>query len=143
MDMEVFRKEHRMASPRVQGIDSSFCPYFSSRTFCHLSPIALAEYDAIGTIIKLPQGAILFREDDAGDRVFVLCSGHVKLSCASRVVRTMNLKIASPGDVLGLSALISRSCFEVSAETLEPTSANVARPIDFLAFLQHQSYARS
>ena len=130
-----------MASPRVPGIDSSSCQYFSSRTFCHLSPIALAEYDAIGTIIKLPQGAILFREDDAGDRVFVLCSGHVKLSCASRVGRTMNLKIASPGDVLGLSAVISGSCFEVSAETLEPTFANVVRRMDFLDFLEHHSEA--
>src|SRR5260370_34334728 len=106
MDMEVFRKEHRMASPRGPGIDCSSCHYFSSRTFCHLSPIALAEYLAIGTLIKLPQGAILFREDDAGDRVFVLCSGHVKLSCASRVGRTMNLKMRSQRDVLGLSEAI-------------------------------------
>src|SRR5258708_39549528 len=120
-----------MASPRGPIIDGSSCQYFSARTFCHRSPMALAEYGAIGTIIKLPQGAILFREDDAGDRVFVLCSGHVKLSCASRVGRTMNLKISSPGDVLGLSAVISGSCFEVSSEKLEPTLAILYLRMDF------------
>ena len=129
------------ASQRVPSVVYSSCQYVSSRMFCHLSPAALAEYDAIGTVIKLPQGAILFREDDTGDRVFVLCSGHVKLSCVSREGRTMNLKIASPGEVLGLSAVVSGSCFEVSAETLEPTFAKVVRRVDFLAFLAHHSEA--
>jgi len=33
----------------------------------------------------------------------------------------MILKIAQPGDVLGLSAMISGTCHEATAETLEPT----------------------
>jgi hypothetical protein len=53
----------------------------------------------------------------------------------------MNLKIASPGDVLGLSAVISGSCFEVSAETLEPSLVKVVCRMDFLDYLEHHSDA--
>ena len=109
--------------------------------FCNFSPATLEDYDTIGTILTLPKGTILFREADAGNRVYVLCIGHVKLSCISKEGKMMNLKIASAGDVLGLSAVIAGSPFEVSAEALEPTTAKVIRRADFNAFLQRQGEA--
>jgi len=113
----------------------------SSHIFCNLSPSSLAEYDMIGPIIMVPRNSMLFREGEAGDRLFVLCGGHVKLSCLSKGGRTMNLKIASRGDVPGLSAVISESRFEVSAEAMETTFAKVIRSADFLPFIAHEAEA--
>jgi CRP/FNR family transcriptional regulator len=66
----------------------------------------------------------------------VLISGRVKLSVASREGRTAILRIASAGDVLGLSAALAATNHEVSAEVLEPCRAQVVRVKDFVAFLQ-------
>lgn len=47
----------------------------------------------------------------------------------------MILKIAQPGDVLGLSAMISGTCHEATAETLEPTQIKRIRKAEFVEFL--------
>jgi CRP/FNR family transcriptional regulator, cyclic AMP receptor protein len=77
--------------------------------------------------ILLPKGAILFREHDAGDGVLVICSGQVELSCTSREGRVLILKVAVPGDVLRLGAVVSSSRFEQPAETIEPVQVKKIR----------------
>jgi CRP/FNR family cyclic AMP-dependent transcriptional regulator len=104
--------------------------------FCNLSGEALADYAGIGVDASFQRGATLFREDDSPDSVFVICSGQVKLSCSSRDGKTLILKMAMPGDVLGLSAVLSNSPYEVTAETVMPTRIkNIGRD-DFLSFLK-------
>lgn len=117
------------------------CQYRSVRMFCNLQSEALADYNRIGTVVTLPAGATLFREGDAADRVLIICTGLVKVSCNSKGGRVLNLKLAQPGDVLGLSAVISGSRFEVTSDTVEPTVAKVIRRADFLAFLQRHGEA--
>ena len=109
--------------------------------FCNLSSEALVDFDTIGSSISLPKGAILFHEGDPGDRVHILCEGKVKLSCTSIDGRTLNLKIALAGDVLGLSGVISDTPFEVTAETLEPVSLKVIRKAEFIPFLERHGEA--
>jgi CRP/FNR family cyclic AMP-dependent transcriptional regulator len=109
--------------------------------FCNLAPEALADFDTIGSSTSLPRGAILFSEGDPGDRVYILCDGKVKLSCSSRDGKTLNLRIALAGDVLGLSAVISGSLFEVTAESLEPVSLKVIAKSEFLPFLNRHGEA--
>jgi CRP/FNR family cyclic AMP-dependent transcriptional regulator len=109
--------------------------------FCNLAPVALADYNSIGQLVTLPQGTILFREDDPGNQVLVICEGQVKLSSSSRDGRTLNLKIALPGDVLGLSAVITETNFEVTAETLTNVTAKSIRSAEFRAFLQRHGEA--
>jgi CRP/FNR family cyclic AMP-dependent transcriptional regulator len=118
--------------------DCRQCDHRTSRLFCNFAAPALAEYDSIGQLLTIPRGATLFREGCIADRVFVLCSGRVKLSCLSVGGKTMNLRIALAGDVLGLSAVLSGTSFEVSAETLESTAFKVIRQKEFLLFLAHQ-----
>jgi CRP/FNR family cyclic AMP-dependent transcriptional regulator len=112
------------------------CEHRSHRMFCNLSEAALADFDAIGTPKTFPQGAILFREHDASDSVLVLCSGQAKLSCTSRDGKVLILKIAVPGDVLGLGAVVSGSRFELTAETLEPVQVKKIPRDDVLAFFE-------
>ena len=95
--------------------------------FCNLDAEALRDFGSIGVQANLPKGAMLFREDGPSHGVFVICTGQVKLSCTSREGRTLILKIAMPGDVLGLGAVISGSTYEVTAETIEPTQIKSIR----------------
>jgi CRP/FNR family transcriptional regulator, cyclic AMP receptor protein len=105
--------------------------------FCDLPPHALAEYDAIGTHVMLPTGSTLFTEEQPSHGVSVVCVGQVKLTKSSRDGRTLLLRIAKPGDVLGLSAALSKTPYEVTAEAIEPTQIKTFRRADFLHFLQH------
>ncbi len=121
--------------------DCGSCELRSLRMFCNLDAEALSDFGSIGVQANLPKGAKLFREDGPSHGVFVICTGQVKLSCTSREGRTLILKIAMPGDVLGLGAVISGSTYEVTAETMEPTQIKNIRREDFLAFLQKHGEA--
>jgi CRP/FNR family transcriptional regulator len=109
--------------------------------FCNLNDHALRDFNALGTQAEVPNNSTLFREDEPGASVIVVCSGQVKLSCTSKEGKTLILKIAMPGDVLGLSATISGSCHEVTAETIEPTQIKTIPRADFLAFLEKHGEA--
>ena len=109
--------------------------------FCDLAPAALADFDTLGRSVTLAKGSVLFHEGDPGDRVFILCDGKVKLSCGSSGGKTLNLKIALAGDVLGLSGVISNAPFEVTAETLEPVSLKQIYRTDFIPFLERHGEA--
>lgn len=109
--------------------------------FCNLSPEELDDFNKIGMQMRLPKGSILFQEDEPGQNVAVICDGQVKLSCTSREGRTLILKIAVPGDLLGLGAVISGSRYEATAETLEPTLIKNIRKDEFLAFLERHGQA--
>jgi CRP/FNR family transcriptional regulator len=109
--------------------------------FCNLEAASLAEFKSIGVQATLPKGATLFREEEPSNGVFLICTGQVKLSCTSKEGRTLILKIAMPGDVLGLGAVISGSRYEVTAETIEPTEIKSIRRDDFLSFIQKHGEA--
>ena len=117
------------------------CELRPLRMFCNLSAEAFADFGSIGVHATPPKGARLFQEDGRSNGVFVICNGQVKLSCTSREGRTLILKIAMPGDVLGLGAVISGSRYEVTGETTEPTQIKSIRREDFLAFLEKHGEA--
>jgi CRP/FNR family cyclic AMP-dependent transcriptional regulator len=106
--------------------------------FCNLSETALLHYAGIGIETSFSRGATLFEEGAPGTAVFVICTGQVKLFCNSKEGKTLILKIAMPGDVLGLGAIIAGSPYEVTAETLQPTQIKRIHRADFLAFLAAQ-----
>jgi CRP/FNR family transcriptional regulator, cyclic AMP receptor protein len=117
------------------------CEMRSQRMFCNLDAAALSDFNGLGVQMKLPKGTLLFEENGTSNGVFVLCTGQVKLSCTSREGRTLILKIAMPGDVLGLGAVISGSKYEVTAETVQPTEIKKIRRDEFLAFLKNHGQA--
>ncbi len=129
-------------SPIAQAVrNCSSCELRSLRMFCNLDAAALADFGSLGVQATLPSGARLFEEDRASNGVFVICTGQVKLSCTSREGRTLILKIAMPGDVLGLGAVISGSRYEVTAETVQPTEIKSICREDFLSFLKKHGEA--
>ncbi len=117
------------------------CEFRSLRMFCNLDDRALADFEKIGQQQLLLKGAKLFHEDARGDGVYVICTGQVKLFCTSRQGKTLILKIAVPGDVLGLGAAMSGSKYEVTAETIEPAEIKYIRRPELLAFIEKHAEA--
>lgn len=92
--------------------------------FCDFSSEALRAFNMISHKQTYPPGALLFAEGQNPRGVLVLCSGRVKLSTASREGKVLILKVASPGNVLGLSAVLSGVAYEATAETVTPCRVN-------------------
>jgi len=111
------------------------CPARGKHMFCSMENSALEKFDSIGTQVRFSSGAVIFREGDNCGSVHVLCSGRVKLSATSREGRTLILKIARAGEVLGLSAALAAQPFEVTAETVEPCMVKTIRRQALLDFL--------
>src|SRR6266852_7662718 len=70
--------------------------------FCQLSPAALKDFDAIKSTAMYPKGAFLFMEKQDARGVFVLCEGEVKLSISSSEGKTLIMRVAGHGEILGL-----------------------------------------
>lgn len=111
------------------------CTERADRIFCNLPDDAIDRFDEIAMQIAYPSRSIVFEEGQRAAGIFVVCSGQIKLSATSRDGRTMILKIAIPGDVLGLTATLNDLPYEVTAETLEPCQIRSVRRRDFLEFL--------
>jgi CRP/FNR family cyclic AMP-dependent transcriptional regulator len=115
------------------------CEYRTLRLFCSLNDEALRQFDEIGTHLAFPARAIVFEEGQLPSNLFVVCTGQLKLSTTSRDGRTMILRLAHPGDVLGLSAALSGQPYEVTTETLEPSEMKRVPRTEFLHFLESYS----
>ncbi len=118
---------------RNQGCQD--CPARGQHMFCGMEDASLQKFDSIGTIVQFGSGGVIFREGDNCGSVHVLCSGRVKLSATSREGRTLILKIARAGEVLGLSAALANQPYEVTAETVEPCRLKTIRRQALLDFL--------
>jgi len=112
------------------------CKLRADRIFCDLPANALQNFENIKYTTAFPQGAVLFVEGQMPRGIFVICKGSVKLSINSPSGRTMIVKLAEPGEVLGLSATVSGKPYEVTAETIDPCQVNFVKRDDFLRFLK-------
>jgi CRP/FNR family cyclic AMP-dependent transcriptional regulator len=116
--------------------DCKSCELRSLRKFCNLSDAALQQFQSIGVAMTATKGTKLFLEDQPCGSVYVICTGQVKLYCNSKDGKNMILKIALPGDVLGLSAMLAATKHEVTAEVVQPTQLKRIRRDEFFAFLR-------
>jgi CRP/FNR family cyclic AMP-dependent transcriptional regulator len=110
------------------------CKIRANGFFCQLSPAAMKDFNAVKSSATYPAGAILFLEKQDPRGVFVLCAGQVKLSISSGAGKTLILRIAKPGETLGLMATMSNTPYEVTAETLHPCQVAFIRREDFVRF---------
>lgn len=109
--------------------------------FCNLPPAAVQRLEEITYAGLYPKGALLFVEGEPTRGVFILCSGRAKLTESSPDGRTLIVKIAEPGEILGISATILGRPYDVAAEMLEPSQANFIKRDDFLDFLMTHTEA--
>lgn len=108
---------------------------FSSR----LSAPAARAIDKIAQEVRRPTGMIVFLEGEATRGVYLLCEGRANVITANAEGKTLVLRVARPGDVLGLNSVFAGTPHAVTVETLQPCRfAFIARE-DFLKFLGEYS----
>jgi CRP/FNR family transcriptional regulator len=117
------------------------CSNAGKHAFCSLGDDARSFLESQSVGVEYPRGTVLFREGDPCDAIFVVCSGKIKVSVTSREGRTMILRIADGGDVLGMSAALGGEPFEVTAEALEPSRVRVLHLKSLQYLLHHFSDA--
>lgn len=111
------------------------CKQRSDAFFCQLGSAATADFNAIKSQAIYPAGAVLFLENQDPRGVFVLCAGEVKMSITSSAGKTLILRVAKAGEILGLMSTMSGTPYEVTAETLQPCQVAFVRRDDFLRFI--------
>jgi CRP/FNR family transcriptional regulator len=112
------------------------CTFREHRLFCDLPNEALSKFQAMKATSVYPKGTLLCLEGQAPRGIYVLCTGRAKLSTTSSEGKTIILRVAEPGEVLGLTAAVSSTPYEATVETLEASQANFVSQADFLRFLK-------
>lgn len=110
--------------------------------FCSLGSAVLTDLELATSTISLPAQAALFKQGEEARCLYLICSGYLKLTAGRSEDREMIVRVAGPGSVLGLYAVLSRGVYEVSAESL--TAAQL-RPVEcdrFLGFLRNHKEAQ-
>ena len=101
-----------------------------------MSPEATHVFDEIKEQAVLGKGALLFAEGEASRGIYLLCEGRAKLSICSESGRRLMLRVAGPGEVLGLGATLSGEAYEVTAELLESAQVVFVKRKELLKFLR-------
>jgi CRP/FNR family cyclic AMP-dependent transcriptional regulator len=117
------------------------CKLRHSGFFCDLPKQSVEDLDKIKYPSIFPQGAVLFVEGQSPRGVYVICTGRVKLTTTSRDGKTLILRIAQAGEILGLHGTVSGKAYELTAETLQPCQLDFVKKDDFLKFLQSHADA--
>ena len=112
------------------------CKLRHSGFFCDLPKQSVEDLDKIKYASAFPPGAVLFVEGQSPRGVYIICRGRVKLTTTSRDGKTLILRIAEAGEVLGLHGTVSEKPHDLTAETLQPCQLDFVKRDDFLKFLQ-------
>jgi len=109
--------------------------------FCALSQESLTAFHQIRHAVVFPGNTVIFVEGQTPRGIFMLCQGQAKLSISSIEGKTFILRIAKPGEVLGLHAIVTGKPYEVTVETMQPSLVNFVNREDFLRFLREHGDA--
>lgn len=105
---------------------------------CVSSLAIIPGFDQISHGKVYPKGSTLFVEGQAARGVYVLCSGRVKLSINSVDGKRLIMRIAGPGDLLGVHATLTGHSYEATAETFSRCRVTFATRRDLLGLLERQ-----
>jgi len=104
--------------------------------FCSLGSAVLADLELATSTISLPAQASLFTQGEEARCLYLICNGYLKLTTGQPGDRQMIVRVAGPGSVLGLYAVLSHGLYEVSAESLTPAQLRPVERERFLNFLR-------
>ncbi len=88
-----------------------------------------------------PRGSVLFVEGQRPRGVYVVCEGRAKVSIASAEGKTLILRIAQPGDLLGMNATLTGQPYGATVETLERCRTGFISREDLLKLLDRDKRA--
>lgn len=121
--------------------DCLACVVAEERLFCQLSHGVLADLSDIRHSVTFPAGALLYVEGGQPTSLLILCAGRAKLNASARDGKTITLRDIFPGEVMGLSCVMSGRPYQSSAVTVEPSEVSCINASDFWAFLRRHNEA--
>ena len=107
-----------------------------SSFFSGLSDKTGEELNEIKHTSSYPEGAVVLMEGQAARGVYIVCQGRVKLMTNNADGKTLIVKIAQPGEVLGLQSVVTGNPYELTVETLQPSQLAFISREQFLRFLR-------
>jgi len=110
--------------------------------FCSLASSVLADLELASSTISLPAQASLFRQGEDARCLYLICAGYLKLTTGHSDHRQMIVRIAGPGSILGLYAVLSHGVYEVSAESLTGVQLRPLGRERFLIFMHTHKEAQ-
>jgi len=116
--------------------DCRTCKLRNCSFFCGLSQPAVQALDEIKHTTSYPEGALVFMEGQSARGVYIVCQGRVKLLTTNSEGKTLILKIAQPGDILGIHSVITGKAHETTVETLQPSQLAFISREAFLTFMK-------
>ncbi len=143
-NVEILAEAHTRSPqvPRPAPVGCAACSNRRPGWFCSLGSAVLADLELATSTIALPAEASLFSQGDEARCLYLICAGYLKLTAGRADDKQMIVRVAGPGSMLGLYAVLSHGVYEVSAESL--TSAQL-RPVErerFLNFLRSHKEAQ-
>ena len=117
------------------------CDFRPDRLFCDMPTESLKAFDEIKTLASFPRGTVLFAEGRPVRGIYILCDGRAKLSICSDVGRRLTLRVAGPGQVLGLGAVMTNTPYEITAELVDNSQVAFVRRKDLMKFLREHPQA--
>jgi len=112
------------------------CDFRPDRIFCDMPVEALKAFDEIKSLATYPRNTVLFAEGRPVRGIYLLCDGRAKLSICSDSGKRLTLRVAGPGEVLGLGAALSNTPYEVTAELLDSSQIVFIRRKELMKFLR-------
>ncbi len=143
-DTEIMSRES--VRPRSAGRQAPLgCVACANRRpgwFCCLGSAVLADLELATSTITLPAQTALFTEGEDACCLYLICSGYLKLVASSSSGRRMIVRVAGPGSMLGLYAVLTHGVYEVGAESLTPAQLRPVERDRFFGFLRSHKEAQ-
>ena len=137
------RKAHKKKMLRAKNLEGG--DEGSDESAAHLpcdSPIGKVRgLDDLKISKYFARGSVLFVEGQRPRGVYVLCEGRAKVSIGSADGKTLILRIAQPGDLLGVNAVLSGEPYSATAETIERCRIDFISRQDLLKLLERDKKA--
>jgi CRP/FNR family transcriptional regulator, cyclic AMP receptor protein len=137
---EILRRQRHLA--RQAPVGCAACANRRPGWFCSLGSSVLADLELVTSTISLPAQASLFTQGDDARCLYLICGGYLKLTAGRPQDRQMIVRVAGPGSMLGLYAVLSHGVYEVSAESLTPAQLRPVERERFLTFLRSHKEAQ-
>ena len=111
------------------------CKLRKDNFFCSFSHPLLPVLDSLKLANVFPKATVLFAAGQKPAGIHIVCAGKVKLCTDGANGTSMVVKLAGPGEVLGLHACLGGTPQEFNAETVQPSHIVFVKADDFLRLL--------
>jgi CRP/FNR family transcriptional regulator len=117
---------NRPSAPALRR-DSHFCDFASKE--------AQISFERIKATATHPPGTMIYSQGQPSNGVYIITNGRTKLSTFSKDGKDLILRIAGPGEALGLSSCLSDIPQHATAQVIELCKIDFVEKRQFLQFL--------